>query len=83
MLLGKKWVGLVPFGFREGIVTGVIVLVPLVAVLGALLYVAWSVSYGSALCTVFVVVVVVMMALLIGLSLRIRGKRGEGECARR
>jgi len=83
-LLGKKWVGLVPFGLREGIVTGLIVLVPLVAVLAALFYVfVWSRSYGSALCTVFVVVVIVMMALLIGLSLRSRGKRGEGECARR
>ena len=81
--MGKKWVGLVPFGFREGILTGLIVLVPLVVVLGALLYVVWSGSFGSALCTVFVVLVSVMMALLIGLSLRSRGKWGEGGCARR
>jgi len=83
-LLGKKWVGLVPFGFREGILTGLIVLAPLVAVMLALFYVLWwSESYGSALCTVFVVAIGAMMVLLIGLSLRSRGKRGEGECARR
>ena len=81
--MGKKWVGLVPFGFREGVLTGLIVSVPLVGVLAGLLYVVWSGSFGSALCTVFVVLVSVMMALLIGLSLRSWGKRGEGECARR
>lgn len=84
MLLGKKWVGLVPFGFREGILTGLIVLVPLVGVMvGLFCMFWWSGSYGSALCTVYVILVSVMMVLLIGLSLRSRGKRGEGECARR
>lgn len=67
---------LMSFAFREGILTGLIVLIPFVVVVVALIYTVWSGSGGNVMCLLSLLLPGIMIIILAAISSRIRGKSG-------
>ncbi|MEE8182938.1 MAG: hypothetical protein V3T94_02165 [Thermoplasmata archaeon] len=67
---------LMSFAFREGILTGLIVLIPFVVVVVALIYTVWSGSGGNVMCLLSLLLLGIMIVILAAISSRSRGKSG-------
>ena len=67
---------LMSFAFREGILTGLIVLIPFVVVVFALIYTVWSGSGGNVMCLLSLLLPGIMIIILAAISSRSRGKSG-------
>lgn len=67
---------LMSFAFREGILTGLIVLIPFVVVVVALIYTVWSGSGGNVMCLLSLLLPGIMIVILAAMSSRSRGKSG-------
>jgi len=65
---------LMSFAFREGILTGLIVLIPFVVVVLALIYTVWSGSGGNVTCLLSLLLPGIMIIILAAISSRSRGK---------
>lgn len=76
VLLRKSKRVLMSFAFREGILTGLIVLIPFVVVVVALIYTVWSGSGGNVMCLLSLLLPGIMIVILAAISSRIRGKSG-------
>ncbi len=77
VLLRKSKRVLMSFAFREGILTGLIVLIPfVVVVVFALIYTVWSGSGGNVMCLLSLLLPGIMIIILAAISSRIRGKSG-------
>ena len=67
---------LMPFAFREGILTGLLVLMFFtVSVVALMMYVMWSGS-GNAICLLFSFLSIIVIVILVAISSRSRWKRG-------
>jgi len=68
---------LMPFAFREGILTGLLVLMFFIMLfLVALMYVVWSGSGGNAICLLFSFLSIIAIVILLAISSRGRWKSG-------
>jgi len=76
VLLSKSKRVLMSFAFREGILTGLIVLIPFVVVVVALIYTVWSGSGGNVMCLLSLLLPGIMIIILAAISSRSRGKSG-------
>lgn len=76
VLLRKSKRVLMSFAFREGILTGLIVLIPFVVVVVALIYTVWSGSGGNVMCLLSLLLPGIMIIILAAISSRSRGKSG-------
>ena len=74
VLLRKSKRVLMSFAFREGILTGLIVLIPFVVVVLALIYTVWSGSGGNVTCLLSLLLPGIMIIILAAISSRSRGK---------
>ena len=74
VLLRKSKRVLMSFAFREGILTGLIVLIPFVVVVVALIYTVWSGSGGNVTCLLSLLLPGIMIIILAAISSRSRGK---------
>lgn len=76
VLVRKSKRVLMSFAFREGILTGLIVLIPFVVVVFALIYTVWSGSGGNVMCILSLLLLGIMIIILAAMSSRSRGKSG-------
>lgn len=76
VLVRKSKRVLMSFAFREGILTGLIVLIPFVVVVFALIYTVWSGSGGNVMCLLSLLLLGIMIVILAAISSRSRGKSG-------
>lgn len=67
---------LMSFAFREGILTGLIVLMSFVVVVVALIYAVWSRSGGNVICLLSLLLSGIMVIILAAISSRSGGKSG-------
>jgi len=68
---------LMPFAFREGILTGLIVWIPfVVVVVVVLIYTVWSGSGGNVMCLLSLLLSGIMVIILAAISSRRGGKSG-------
>jgi len=75
VLLRKSKRVLMSFAFREGILTGLIVLIPFVVVVVALMiYAVWSGSGGNVTCLLSLLLSGILVIILAAISSRSRGK---------
>lgn len=74
--MGKSKRALMPFAFREGILTGLLVLMFFTVFAIALIFVVWSGNDGNAICLLLSFLSVIAIIILVAISSRNRWKSG-------